>query len=150
MVWDQPFLFWSCSFYLYEWCIDFKSTDPAATVIRDPASTCSARRTTACKIMSERGLADEQQAKSGKILKAELGGSIPRKTVEVTELEVPSCRPSHSLYIYFFRFNIYWFVSEGWTMKLQSWRITQQSKRIEVLSMRVNILPYSTQVLWKQ
>lgn len=62
--------------------------------------------------MSERGLADEQQAKSGKILKAEVGGSIPRKTVEVTELEVPSCRSSHSLCIDFFNFNIHWFVSE--------------------------------------
>lgn len=40
--------------------------------------------------MSERGLVYEQQEKYGKILKAEVAGSIPRKTVEVTELEVLS------------------------------------------------------------
>lgn len=51
--------------------------------------------------MSERGLVYEQQEKYGKILKAEVAGSIPRKTVEVTELEVLSVdHPILVIYIY--------------------------------------------------
>lgn len=51
--------------------------------------------------MSERGLVYGQQEKYGNILKAEAAGSIPRQTVEVTELEVPSVdHPILVIYIF--------------------------------------------------